>query len=82
MSAGERDLSAAPIRSRIEAALLDAADEHLDRRIRQYKQDVIGAMAGTIVELGPGTGANLRFYGDDVRVIGFEPNTNLHAASC
>jgi ubiquinone/menaquinone biosynthesis C-methylase UbiE len=78
MSAGERDLTAAPIRSRIEAALLDAADEHLDRRIREHKHEVIGAMVGTVVELGPGTGANLRFYGDDVRVIGFEPNTNLH----
>jgi ubiquinone/menaquinone biosynthesis C-methylase UbiE len=75
----ERDLTAAPIRSRIEAWLLDIADEHLDRQIRDRKASTIGAMGGTVAEIGPGTGTNMRFYADGVSVIGFEPNPNMHS---
>ena len=35
-------------------------------------------MTGTVVEIGPGTGVNMRFYADDVRVVAVEPNRNMH----
>lgn len=73
----ERDLTSAPIRTRIEAWLLDVADEHLDRQIHDRKAATIGAMAGTVAEIGPGTGTNMRFYADNASVIGFEPNPDM-----
>lgn len=73
----ERDLTSAPIRTRIEAWLLDVADQHLDRQVRDRKTAAIGAMSETVVEIGPGTGTNMRFYPDGVSVIGIEPNPNM-----
>jgi SAM-dependent methyltransferase len=35
-------------------------------------------MSGTIVELGPGTGVNMRYYAPGVRVIAIEPNAMMH----
>jgi ubiquinone/menaquinone biosynthesis C-methylase UbiE len=35
-------------------------------------------MTGTIVELGPGTGVNMRYYAPGVKVIGIEPNPSMH----
>lgn len=66
------------IRSRIEARLLDAAAPQNHEVYGERKSAVIGAMTGTVVELGPGTGPNMRYYGDDVRVIGIEPNPVMH----
>ncbi len=42
------------------------------------KQATIGAMCGTVVELGPGTGVNMRYYAPGVRVIAMEPNPGMH----
>ena len=35
-------------------------------------------MQGTVVEIGPGTGVNMRYYADGVRVIAIEPNPAMH----
>ncbi len=35
-------------------------------------------MAGTVVELGPGTGVNMRYYAPGVKVIAIEPNPVMH----
>lgn len=34
---------------------------------------------GNILEIGPGTEPNLRYYPDDVRWIGIEPNTYMYS---
>ena len=69
-----RDLDSPKIRSRIEATLLDATAARGHKRFGQRIQDTIGALTGTIVELGPGTGPNLRYYNPAARVIAVEPN--------
>ncbi len=71
-----RDFSRARIRTRIEAAILRHAPEH--PAVEARKREVIGAMRGTIVELGPGPGTNMRFYADGVRVLAVEPNPGMH----
>jgi ubiquinone/menaquinone biosynthesis C-methylase UbiE len=73
-----RDLASARIRTKVEAKILDvgAADTH--RKYGERLGDVIGAMQGTVVELGPGTGANMRYFADGVKVIGIEPNPGMH----
>lgn len=67
------------LRSKFEARLLDAgaADNHAAYGDR--KTEVIGSMSGKIVEIGPGTGANMRYYVPGTKVIGIEPNPVMHA---
>lgn len=66
------------IRSKIEAKLLDAGAEDVHAEYGARKQDVIGSMTGTVVEIGPGTGANMRYYAPGTKVIAIEPNPHLH----
>ena len=41
----------------------------------QYKERLLAGLTGTVLEIGPGTGVNLRYFrGDAVRWIGVEPN--------
>ena len=66
------------IRSRFEAFVLDAGAGMIHKAHGQAKAGAIGAMSGTIVELGPGTGVNMRYYAPGVHVIGIEPNPLMH----
>jgi SAM-dependent methyltransferase len=42
------------------------------------KQALFGGLQGSILELGPGTGPNLRYYPPGVRWTGVEPNEFMH----
>ena len=44
--------------------------DEIDRR----KKELLGALHGTVVEIGPGAGANLGFYPDHVSLVLVEPN--------
>ena len=66
------------LRSRFEAWLLDASAESNHETQGERKAAEIGSMSGTIVELGPGTGVNMRYYARGVRVIAIEPNPLMH----
>lgn len=44
----------------------------------ERKQAAIGSMRGTVVEIGPGTGVNMRYYAPGVKVIAVEPNPVMH----
>ena len=72
------DLTKQKRRSKFEAKLLEsgAADSH--EVWGERKHAVIGAMQGTVVELGPGTGVNMRYYAPGTRVIAVEPNPVMH----
>ena len=72
------DLTKQKWRSKIEAKLLDSGAEDNHRIYGERKQAVIGAMSGTVVELGPGTGVNMRYYAPGVKVIAIEPNPVMH----
>ena len=66
------------LRTRFEAWLLDSSADEVHRRYGERKEQAIGSMSGTVVELGPGTGANMRYYAPGVTVIGIEPNPGMH----
>ncbi|MEM1334283.1 MAG: class I SAM-dependent methyltransferase [Actinomycetota bacterium] len=72
------------LRSRIEAALLDAGDDPASP-VGRFKAAAIGDLRGRIVELGPGTGVNLQHYTPGVSLVAIEPNpimrTRLGAAA-
>jgi ubiquinone/menaquinone biosynthesis C-methylase UbiE len=40
---------------------------------------LVGALRGTVLELGPGAGGNLRHYSPDVRWLGIEPSQTARA---
>jgi SAM-dependent methyltransferase len=42
--------------------------------VADYKRRLLSDLSGTVVEIGPGTGANLRYFPPGVRWIGIEPN--------
>lgn len=46
--------------------------------VEEHKRSLLGGVRGTVVEIGPGTGPNLKFLPSDVRWIGIEPNVHMH----
>lgn len=72
------DLTKQQRRSKFEARLLEAGADDSHAAWGDRKHAVIGAMCGTVVELGPGTGVNMRYYAPGTRVIAIEPNPVMH----
>jgi len=58
-------------------AMLHMAQRY-DALLAETKRDLLGSLEGTIVEIGPGTGTNFRYYPRGVRWIGVEPNSYMH----
>ena len=53
--------------------------QHYDNLLADRKRALLSGVAGTVVELGPGTGTNFRYYPAGMHWIGIEPNPYLHA---
>ena len=43
------------------------------------REDLLSGLSGTLVELGSGTGPNLRYLPHDVRLVAIEPNPFMHS---
>ncbi len=52
-------------------------DDAQHRLYGERKQRLFRGLAGTVVEIGPGTGVNLPYLPDDLRWIGLEPNPHM-----
>jgi hypothetical protein len=52
--------------------------QHYDALLADRKASLTSGIRGTIVEIGPGTGANFRHYSRDIHWIGAEPNPHMH----
>jgi SAM-dependent methyltransferase len=77
------DAPKAGLRQRIFAWALTRFNTRYERFASKYKQQLFRDLVGTVLEIGPGTGANLRYLNPaKVRWIGVEPNpfmqTYLH----
>jgi ubiquinone/menaquinone biosynthesis C-methylase UbiE len=67
-------------------AKANAADNHAIKLIACHdhatmadlKQALLGSLHGTILEIGPGAGANFAYYATDIHWIGIEPNPFMH----
>jgi ubiquinone/menaquinone biosynthesis C-methylase UbiE len=73
------DFDKAKRRSKFEAWVLDSTAAQIHKQHGAAKAEAIGGLTGTVVELGPGTGANMRYYAPGVKVIAIEPNPGMHA---
>lgn len=72
------NFSKARRRSGFEARLLDASAARVHQQHGERKATVLGAFTGTVVEIGAGTGANMRYYPSGIHLIAIEPNPHMH----
>jgi ubiquinone/menaquinone biosynthesis C-methylase UbiE len=67
-------------------AKANAADNHAIKltacpdhdTMADLKQALLGSLHGTVLEIGPGAGANFAYYPTDIHWIGIEPNPFMH----
>jgi SAM-dependent methyltransferase len=50
-----------------------------EKWIAPRREELLSDVAGRVLEIGPGTGANLPYYPAGIRWIGLEPNRHMHA---
>ena len=63
---------------RLFARFYDGFMQEYEEYIASHKQALFADISGTVLEIGPGTGANLRYIPKDSRWIGVEPNPHMH----
>lgn len=69
-----------PIRGRLNAWFFRLFDGYIDRLLGDRKRSLFAEHPGEIVEIGPGVGANFRYFSPGSRVIAVEPNPQMHGA--
>jgi len=71
-------LQAKSYRGSFNAGLLHFLETHMDRIYGDRKREVFRDLPAQVVEIGPGTGANFRYYSVGTRVIAIEPNPMMY----
>lgn len=66
------------LRGRFNSWILDVGEANMDRIYGRRKRALFRDLPREIVEIGPGPGANLRYYAPGTRVIAIEPNPAMH----
>jgi ubiquinone/menaquinone biosynthesis C-methylase UbiE len=70
---------AGPLRQRMFAWFMARCGHKADHYLAQYKSKLFSNLTGTVLEIGPGAGANLRHLSTkDIRWIGVEPNPYMN----
>ncbi len=72
------NFSKARRRSGFEARVLDASAARVHQQHGERKATVLGGLTGTVIEVGAGTGANMRYYPSGIHLIAIEPNPHMH----
>ncbi len=66
-------------RSRFNAWFFDAFDGYINHFTRSHKQAAFAGLRGeTVLEIGAGTGANVRFLPPGATLVALEPNVRMH----
>lgn len=68
-----------PLRGRFNAWFLAALDGYMHWKYADIKSGLFQQAPATVVELGPGPGANLRYLPAGTRLIAIEPNRHMHS---
>jgi SAM-dependent methyltransferase len=66
------------LRNLLNAWMLDLGESRMDKIYGRRKRALFRDLPREIVEIGPGAGANLRYYAPGTRVIAIEPNPAMH----
>jgi ubiquinone/menaquinone biosynthesis C-methylase UbiE len=67
-----------PVRGRFNAWFLAALDGYMHWKYADIKSRLFEQAPSVVVELGPGSGANLRYLPRGSRLIAIEPNLHMH----
>ncbi|WP_308465109.1 class I SAM-dependent methyltransferase [Rathayibacter soli] len=60
------------------AAFFKVMDPYLEWNLRRYKRPVFAGLPQTVVEIGSGVGANLRYLSAGSTLVAIEPNRHMH----
>ncbi len=67
-------------RGRFNAAFFLVMDGYINWHVRKQKERVYADLPSSVVELGSGVGANLRYLRPGTRLVAVEPNPHMHGA--
>jgi ubiquinone/menaquinone biosynthesis C-methylase UbiE len=67
-----------PVRGRINASFFRWIDGYLHWKQGATKERLFADLPSTVVEIGPGVGANFRYMRPGTRVVAYEPNVYMH----
>jgi SAM-dependent methyltransferase len=68
-----------PVRGRFNSAFFSVFGGLIDWHMHKRKAKVFADLPPEVVEVGSGTGANLRYLPDGARLIAIEPNPYMHS---
>ena len=63
--------------SRLNAWLLHQGSDRYNQLTDERKRSLISGLTGRVLEIGPGTGANLEYYPEELLLTGLEPNPHM-----
>jgi len=66
-------------RGRFNAAFFWFMGNYINWHMRKSKTRIFAHLPSTVVEIGPGVGANMRYLAPNSRLIAVEPNPHMHA---
>lgn len=66
------------IRDSLVAWMLHGLENYMHAKYGSHKQSAFDDLPASIVEIGAGTGTNMRYYRPGTRVIAVEPNPAMH----
>jgi SAM-dependent methyltransferase len=67
-----------PVRGRFNSAFFHVLGSYIDRHLHARKSTVFADLPSTVVELGAGVGANMRYLPASAHLIAIEPNPYMH----
>lgn len=77
-SVAPEGFAAHPARGRFNSAFFKAMGGYINWHMRKRKAKAFADLPPTVVELGSGVGANLRYLPSGARLIAIEPNPYMH----
>lgn len=66
------------LRASLNALFMAGVDTGMDRVYGSHKRKLFTDLPLDVVEIGPGAGANMRYYQSGTRVVAIEPNPRMH----
>ena len=73
------EFEAHPARGRFNSAFFSVMGGYINRQMHERKANAFADLPPSVVELGSGVGANLRYLPAGARLIAIEPNPYMHA---
>lgn len=67
-----------PVRSRINAVFFHVMDFYMHWKYADRKTRMFSDLPREVVEIGAGTGANIRYFAPGMRLVAVEPNRFMH----